>query len=162
MAHIHAQSGQIDFTVGVFIVHIASRRVLLRYHDKYDMWLVPGGHIELDETPEMAALREVKEEVGLDVRLYVGRKHEDDADERYALIPPEYMDIHPTSPEHRHISMIYFASSDSMNIKEPDNHEKSRGIRWMTREELLAAEDIGKMIRFYALKALETFDVFQK
>lgn len=158
MAHIHTEPGQIDFTVGVFVVHVPSQKVLLRYHDKYDMWLVPGGHIELDETPEDAALRETKEEVGLDVELFPGRKQKGD-DGRQALISPEYMDIHDISPEHRHISMIYFAASKTMDVAEPENHEKSRGIQWMTKEELVSAEDIGEMIRFYALKALETFEV---
>lgn len=157
MAHIHTGLGEIDMTVGVFVVHQPTRTVLLRYHDKYDMWLVPGGHIELDETPEEAALREVKEEVGLDIRLYAGRKHTDESTERRALIPPEYMDIHPIlSPAgHRHIALIYFALSDTRETLEPDDDEKSRGLRWMTKEEILGSKDIGDMIRFYALKALE-------
>ena len=32
-------------------------------------WELPGGSIEKNETPEMAAIREVKEETGLDVRI---------------------------------------------------------------------------------------------
>ena len=32
-------------------------------------WTFPGGSIEPDETPQQAAIREVKEEVGLDVEL---------------------------------------------------------------------------------------------
>jgi 8-oxo-dGTP pyrophosphatase MutT (NUDIX family) len=32
-------------------------------------WSLPKGHIEPDETPERAALREVKEETGLDARI---------------------------------------------------------------------------------------------
>lgn len=155
MAHIHTDPGQIDFTVGVFVVHAASRRVLMRYHDKYDMWLVPGGHIELDETPDAACIREVKEEVGLDIKLHPGRKHEDESHDRLALIQPEYMDIHPISPDHRHISMIYFATSEMMDTLEPENHEKSRGLRWMTKEEVMEHQDIAPMIKFYALEALK-------
>ncbi|MFK5282779.1 NUDIX domain-containing protein, partial [Lacticaseibacillus paracasei] len=63
MAHIHEK---IDFTVEVFIVH--KDKVLLRMHDKFKFWLSIGGHIELDEDPIQAAYREVKEEVGLDVK----------------------------------------------------------------------------------------------
>lgn len=33
------------------------------------MWGFPGGALELGETPEIAAVREVKEETGLDVRV---------------------------------------------------------------------------------------------
>ena len=59
MAHIHEK---IYFTVEVFVVY--GNKVLLRKHDKYGIWLSVGGHIELDEDPNQAALREVREEVG--------------------------------------------------------------------------------------------------
>ena len=64
MAHIHEK---IDFTVAIFVVH--DGKVLLIHHRRLDKWLPLGGHIELDEDPEIAALREAKEESGLDVEL---------------------------------------------------------------------------------------------
>jgi 8-oxo-dGTP pyrophosphatase MutT (NUDIX family) len=64
MAHIHEK---IDFTVAIFVVQ--NRRVLLVHHRKLDKWLPLGGHIELEEDPEQAALREAREESGLDVDL---------------------------------------------------------------------------------------------
>ena len=65
MPHIHEK---MDFTVETFIVH--KNKVLLRKHDKLKIWMSVGGHVELDEDPVEAALREVKEEVGLDITLY--------------------------------------------------------------------------------------------
>lgn len=159
MPHIHTAPGQIDMTVGVFIVHPESKRVLLRYHDKYDMWLMPGGHIELDETPQQAALREVKEEVGLDVVLHAKPMPDVDGAKRQLLIVPEYMDIHHTSPEHRHIIMVYFATSQTMDTQEPDDHEKSRGLSWMTKQELVAADGVSDLIKFYGLQALATLSL---
>src|SRR5256886_11095557 len=44
-------------------------KVLLIHHRKLDKWLPLGGHIELDEDPEQAALREAKEESGFDIEL---------------------------------------------------------------------------------------------
>ncbi|MDP2642022.1 MAG: NUDIX domain-containing protein, partial [bacterium] len=64
MPHIHEK---IDFTVEVFIVY--KDKVLIRKHDKYDKWLAVGGHIELEEDPNQAAVSEEKEEVGLDIKL---------------------------------------------------------------------------------------------
>ena len=52
MAHIHEK---IDFTVAIFVVH--DSKILLIHHRKLDKWLSLGGHIELDEDPEIAALR---------------------------------------------------------------------------------------------------------
>ncbi len=43
--------------------------VLLQKRADCNKWGFPGGAIELGETPEMAAKREVKEETGLDVEV---------------------------------------------------------------------------------------------
>ena len=64
MPHIH---DKIDFTVAIFVVQQA--KVLLVHHRALGKWLPLGGHIELDEDPEQAALREAREESGLDVEL---------------------------------------------------------------------------------------------
>ena len=44
-------------------------KVLLQSRGDSKKWGFPGGAIELGETPEMAAIREVKEETGLDVKV---------------------------------------------------------------------------------------------
>ena len=44
-------------------------RVLLQKRSDSGKWGFPGGAIELGETPEEAAIREVKEETGLDVQV---------------------------------------------------------------------------------------------
>lgn len=44
-------------------------KVLLQCRGDSKKWGFPGGAIELGETPEMAAIREVKEETGLDVKV---------------------------------------------------------------------------------------------
>ena len=46
-----------------------SGKVLLQRRGDSTKWGFPGGAIEIGETPEMAAIREVKEETGLDVRV---------------------------------------------------------------------------------------------
>ena len=43
--------------------------VLLQRRGDCDQWGFPGGTVELGETPQMAAVREVKEETGLDVQV---------------------------------------------------------------------------------------------
>lgn len=44
-------------------------RVLLVHRDRYDDWSLPKGKLEEGETWEDAALREVREETGLDCEL---------------------------------------------------------------------------------------------
>ncbi|MEO8288872.1 MAG: NUDIX hydrolase [Chloroflexota bacterium] len=43
--------------------------VALIYRDRHNDWSLPKGHIEAGESREQAALREIKEETGLDARI---------------------------------------------------------------------------------------------
>lgn len=43
--------------------------VLLQRRGDSNLWGFPGGAVELGETPQMAAIREIKEETGLDVEV---------------------------------------------------------------------------------------------
>ncbi|RRJ29254.1 NUDIX hydrolase [Halocatena pleomorpha] len=52
--------------VGALVVD-ADERVLLVQEN--GQWYVPGGRLEADESPETGAIREVREETGVDVRL---------------------------------------------------------------------------------------------
>ena len=54
-------------TVGVFIFNPSDELLLLKSHKWPGRYVVPGGHVELGERIEDAAIRESKEETGLDV-----------------------------------------------------------------------------------------------
>src|SRR6266540_484525 len=54
-------------TTGVFIFNQSGELLLLKSHKWFDKYVVPGGHVELGERIEDAAIREAKEETGLDV-----------------------------------------------------------------------------------------------
>ena len=103
MAHIHER---IDFTVSIFVVR--GEEVLLVHHRNLNQWLPLGGHIELDEDPEVAALREAREESGLEIEL-VGERPPTTGGGTRALIAPRFMDIHRITDSHEHIGLIYWA-----------------------------------------------------
>jgi ADP-ribose pyrophosphatase YjhB (NUDIX family) len=148
MPHIH---DLIDFTVDVFIVY--QNKVLLIFHKKHKMWLAVGGHIELDEDPEEALFREVKEECGLEIEV-VGEKPTITSKGTKFLYPPAFLDIHDVTENHKHIALRYIAKSKS--DKFTHNKDEHDDIRWFAEEDLDNPEfNIKPDIKFYAREALK-------
>ena len=54
-------------TVGIFIFNQSNELLLVKSHKWPGKYVVPGGHVELGERLEDAAIREAKEETGLDI-----------------------------------------------------------------------------------------------
>ena len=80
-----------------------------------------GGHIELNEDPNEAVVREVKEEVGLKIRLFDDLKPKTRETKKYReLIPPKFMNRHWINSNHEHVTLVYFALSNSQKVK-PEN-----------------------------------------
>lgn len=150
MPHIH---DKIDFTVEVFVVH--KNTVLLRKHDKYKIWLSVGGHIELDEDPNQAAVREVREEVGMDVKIAGKVLAFSEAENYKELIPPKFLNRHRINDTHEHITMVYFATADSSKTIQ-GGREASEELRWFTGGELDDPHyGIQDSIKYYAEEALK-------
>jgi 8-oxo-dGTP pyrophosphatase MutT (NUDIX family) len=149
MAHIHEK---IDFTVAIFVVH--DGRILLIHHRKLNAWLPLGGHIELDEDPEQAALREAKEESRLDVTL-LGERPPTTGPGTRALIAPRFLDIHRITDTHDHIGMIYWArpkNSAAAQCATDEHHD----IRWCSAQELDALQPpMSTAVKWYCRKAIE-------
>jgi 8-oxo-dGTP pyrophosphatase MutT (NUDIX family) len=148
MAHIHEK---IDFTAAIFVVH--NGKVLLIHHRNLNKWLPLGGHIELDEDPETAALREAKEESGLDVELLGERPPTTEPGTR-ALIAPRFLDIHRISATHQHIGMMYWArpKTGKLTLSASEHHD----IRWCSAEELNTLQPpMTEAVKWYCRTALK-------
>ena len=155
LAHIH---DKIDFTVAIFVVH--EHKVLVVHHRQLDKWLPLGGHIELDEDPEAAALREAREESGFEVEL-IGERPPTTGPGTRALLAPRFLDIHRISPTHEHIGMIYWArpkTAAAATLSAAEHH----AIRWCSREDLdHLIPAIAPAVKWYceqALKEIGTHD----
>lgn len=152
MPHIHEK---IDFTVAIFVVH--EDKVLLIHHRKLDQWLPLGGHIELDEDPEQAALREAKEESGFDVEL-VGDRPPTTEDGCRALIAPRFLDIHRINETHEHIGMIYWARpmDGEIQLAEREHH----AIRWVAEADLDSMDPpMKESVKWYCRQAMREMGV---
>ena len=150
--HVHEK---IDFTTSVCIVH--EDRVLLHMHKKLHIWLLPGGHVELDEDPNESALREAKEETGLEVELVGEARSYDSPYNARELILPKFLNRHffDTTHTHEHVDLCYFARPLS-DVSEARPEIEGADIRWFTREELEKNEfGIVPDVRAHALAALK-------
>ena len=147
MAHIHEK---IDFTVAIFVVQ--DGRILLIHHRQLNKWLPLGGHIELDEDPEQAALREAREESGLEVEL-IGERPPTTGPGTRALIAPRFLDIHRINDTHEHIGLIYWArpKSGSLALAAGEHHD----IRWCSVADLETLEPaMSSSVKWYCCKAI--------
>lgn len=127
-----------DWAATTFVVYRDTTLLLL--HRKLNRWLPPGGHIDPHELPDVAALREVQEETGLEVALL-------DAGAPLGsvrrLAQPLCILLEQITPEHEHIDLIYVARALSADVRQPE-HELT-AWRWYSAAELSApevAEDI--------------------
>ena len=96
------------FTATGFVIH--DGHVALHWHSKVKAWLPPGGHIEINEDPVQAVLREIREESGLEA-VIVPTSPIIELDYPRQVLPPytiEVEDIYdPVQGYHQHIDMIY-------------------------------------------------------
>ena len=142
------QTGR-HFTVAVVVVW--EGKVLLHRHRSLKMWLPPGDHIEQDELPDEAAVREVFEETSVRVEL-IGEKREDVSDPAQ-LYRPAGVQLENIGPEHQHIDLIYFAKPTSpTDIEERFSEEK---VGWYGPEDW-DEMSLNREVRGWSARALAT------
>jgi ADP-ribose pyrophosphatase YjhB (NUDIX family) len=144
------------FTVAVFVVH--EQRVLLHYHRKLGKWLPPGGHVEDNELPDDAAVREVLEETGVRARLLGARGLPVDVPRQ--LIVPAGIQVEPIYPGHEHIDLVYFARPelDDVGAAEVDPRlAESDHVGWYAAEQV-AELGANAEIQAWARRALDAVD----
>lgn len=139
------------FTATTYVVY--EKKVLLHFHKKLHMWLAIGGHIENNELPEEAALREIVEETGLAATLYDPDRQIGVNDVKQ-LIRPMHILLEDISGTHEHIDLIYYAKTES-NVLNPQDGETTN-IKWFTTDEIqnLDAPENVKMLSLEAIGLL--------
>jgi 8-oxo-dGTP pyrophosphatase MutT (NUDIX family) len=132
------------FTATVYLVNDGA--TALHRHPKLGIRLPPGGHIDRDELPHEAGLREVREETGLEAEL-LGSAPAIDAPDGRALPQPRYqmlydIDTHPDGRvSHQHIDFVYFARAESRAIApEGDDEPSSEVWTWYTPDDFRASD----------------------
>jgi 8-oxo-dGTP pyrophosphatase MutT (NUDIX family) len=98
-------------TVSGFVVH--DTKVALHWHRKIGAWLPAGGHIEPNEDPVQATLREINEEFGLEAEIVpLNPQLEYEGGPRQIERPYAVLDCWP-QPDHGHVDLVYFCRAVS-------------------------------------------------
>jgi len=135
-----------DLTATTFIVQ--GEQTLLLFHKKIRLWLPPGGHICPSELPCDAAVREVREETGLEVKILSSRSRLGSVE---VLSRPECILLEQITPNHQHIDLVYFGLVVGGCLK--ISKSEADGYRWCTAEKL-EVDDIAEDIRLLGQMAI--------
>lgn len=108
---------------------VGLRGTVLLLHKHLGLWLQPGGHIDGDETPWNAAVRETREETGLEPLPWPGGP------------PLVHVDAHPGGRGHRHLDLRYLLFAGTDDPAPPAG--ESQDVRWFDWDEAIAVADPG-------------------
>jgi ADP-ribose pyrophosphatase YjhB (NUDIX family) len=101
------------------------RLLLVRHTGHHDGWAVLGGAVEIGESPAEAAIREVREEIGVEVQLtrLLG-----------VLGGPDYEVTYPNGDRTAYVTAAYEAKIiDGTPVAD---HDELSDVAWFTPEEL--------------------------
>jgi 8-oxo-dGTP pyrophosphatase MutT (NUDIX family) len=126
-----------QFTSTAYIIDVD--KVLLIYHRKLSKWLPPGGHIDPNETPPDAAVREAFEETGIEIELILQEniwieRFNATSFARPYLCLLENIPEHKGIPAHQHMDFVYLAKPIGGTLKQ--NLLETDGIKWFTKDEI--------------------------
>ncbi|MDA1297199.1 MAG: NUDIX domain-containing protein [Chloroflexi bacterium] len=120
---------------------------LVHWHARVQAWLAPGGHIEPNEDPVQATIREVKEETGLDVRI-LPTSSPPEISNLAQIITPFTVMVEDVTDEkhgpHQHIDFIYFTTPVGEAGKSGGGGRPAvpDGWHWVTRDALVSGSPL--------------------
>jgi 8-oxo-dGTP pyrophosphatase MutT (NUDIX family) len=133
-----------QFTASCYI--FKDEKVLLVHHKKFNKWMPAGGHLDPNETPQEAAIRECLEETGLAIELIGDEANWVEYPNASSLRRPymcllENIPATASFPAHQHIDFVFIGRpvGGALLLNATESHD----IRWFTQEEisLLTPED---------------------
>ena len=146
------QSDEKHFAVSGFVTNREATKLLMVFHKKLNSWVIPGGHLEPNEYPHEGALREIKEETGIEADVIDSSKLKFPGNEKEFSIPApyamlsEHIPARRDKPAHIHMDFIYLCVADETT---PVKREAEvNDVKWMTWEEVLNSDTFESIKEF--------------
>lgn len=126
-------------TASAWILCPDKQRTLLTHHKKLDRWLQLGGHIESDSSVQLAALREAREESGIEALGFVENTVFD-------------IDVHNIPgntdvPSHVHYDLRFLLIAENANLIISDESNDLRWIELNSVDKLVSDISIIRMVK---------------
>lgn len=144
------------FTATTYIVNGGA--TALHRHPELDIRLPPGGHIDRDELPHEAAVREVREETGLDPTLLADLA--DVASDTARAVPrPRHLmlaDVNVCGDEvgHQHVDHVFYATVGSRELDPAAGEVAAGAWDWYAPADLREG-DVDDDVRVLGTEAVE-------
>ncbi len=148
------------FTATCYVV--CDGATALHDHKRLDMWLPPGGHLDRDELPHRTALRETREETGLDPEL-VADPESITSETVRSLPQPRHVQLadinrHGDEVGHQHVDLVYYARADSREIDPAAGEVPAEDWRWFSAADLREADFLEPDTVEIGREAIETVE----
>ncbi|CCQ32192.1 ADP-ribose pyrophosphatase protein [Halorhabdus tiamatea SARL4B] len=149
------------FVATVYVVH--DGETALHDHEKLDMWLPPGGHIDRDELPHVAAKRETREELGLDVDLFAPQENISSSTVESIPQPQHFLlediNVHDGQVGHQHVDFIFYGELEGRELDPADGEAPADAWEWFSPADLQAASDrLPRDVIEIGERAIEAFE----
>lgn len=108
-------------------------KIFVLWHKKLNVWLPPGGHIEKNETPEEALIRECKEEINEEILIIKNKNNKLGTSDVAVINNPYCILVEPINDKngfHHHVDFIYLCK-----LKDLSNIDKLDG-KWVGLNDL--------------------------
>jgi ADP-ribose pyrophosphatase YjhB (NUDIX family) len=129
-------------------------RILLVHHNKIGLWLYPGGHVDPNESPAEAAVREVLEETGVHAAV-LGEPTFAHAAVRSHAAPWTVIEMDVTDSrdgQHRHIDFVYVCRAAGGDLAA--QQEEVDGVEWVPVADVAGLPTPVEMPELIAVAAL--------
>lgn len=139
---------------------ITKNKLLLIKHKKLGLWLPVGGHIDKNEVPDDALVREFREEVGLEIRILNRNDLPAEGNVKRQLAEPFHVNVHNVG-DHDHCCLFYLCeiiNPDKIQI----NKDEVSGYRFIEYGLLSLYNDIPPDVRNTGKRAFDLYSQLDK